>query len=175
MAEHRQAESRLGDEHVAGDRLERQAGRIGDPLVVARHHDPAAAILDRHLGAAEHVAGRLQPELHVAQRQDLSPARRLSCASGAALPHPDLHDRQRRGAGQHRAVSGPGMVGMGVGDDGALHRLHRIDEESTRLAPQAFGAHLQPGFGMGHRLATPVAPGRLPVSWTHAQQCCHGH
>ena len=42
MAEHRQRERRLGDEHVAGDRLEGRAGRVGLPLVVARGDDPEA-------------------------------------------------------------------------------------------------------------------------------------
>ena len=41
MAEHRKAEGCLGDEGVAGDRLEGRASGIVGPLVVAGDHDPA--------------------------------------------------------------------------------------------------------------------------------------
>jgi hypothetical protein len=36
-------------------------------------------------------------------------------------------------------VAGAGVVGMAVGDHGALDGAHRIDEEPARLAPQAVG------------------------------------
>ncbi len=49
MTEHRQAERRLGDEHVARHEFERRAGRIGRVLVVARRHNAHAAGLDQDL------------------------------------------------------------------------------------------------------------------------------
>src|SRR3546814_11528109 len=53
MAEHRQAEGRLGDEDVARDDFERRAGRVGAALVVAGDDDPFATIFHRDLRAAE--------------------------------------------------------------------------------------------------------------------------
>ncbi len=95
-----------------------------------RHHGAAAAPLHRHLRAAQHVAGRLQPHADLADRSASRRRPAPAACAGPALPHAHVHDRQRLGAGQHRAVAGPGMVGMGVGDDGALHRAHRIDDRS---------------------------------------------
>ncbi len=60
MPEHRQAEGRFGDEHVALDRLEGQASRVGLALVVARGDDPRAAMLHADLRRAEHMAGRVE-------------------------------------------------------------------------------------------------------------------
>ena len=41
--------------------------------------------------------------------------------------------------GQHRAMAGPGVVGMAVGDDSALDRPHRVDMKAAGLAAQAGG------------------------------------
>ena len=67
MAEHRQRERRLGDEHVARHRHEAGAGGIGGALVVAADHGARALVLHRHLGAAQHMPGRLQPDPHAAE------------------------------------------------------------------------------------------------------------
>ena len=64
MAEDRQAEGRLGDEDVAGDRLEAGAGRVAPPLVVARRDDARAAMLDGDLRRAQHMAGRMEGDGH---------------------------------------------------------------------------------------------------------------
>ena len=37
-------------------------------------------------------------------------------------------------------MAGPGMIGMAVGNHGALHRAHRIDVEAARLAAEAGGS-----------------------------------
>ena len=52
-----------------------------------------------------------------------------------AQPH-DVEGLRRR---QHRAMAGPGVVGMAVGDHGALDRPHRIDMKAAGLAAQAGG------------------------------------
>ncbi len=49
------------------------------------------------------------------------------------------HHVERLLRGQHRAMAGPGVVGMAVGDHGALDRPHRIDVKAARLAAQAGG------------------------------------
>src|SRR5437773_4980767 len=68
MAEDRQPEGRLGDEQIAALRLKARAGRVGPALVVARDHDPAAAIVDDRLGTAEDVTRRNQGNRYVADR-----------------------------------------------------------------------------------------------------------
>ena len=40
-------------------------------------------------------------------------------------------------------MAGPGVVGMAVGDHGALDRPHRIDMEAAGLAAQAGGSWQQ--------------------------------
>jgi hypothetical protein len=74
VAEDRQAEGRLGDEDVAGDRLEGQAGGVGLALVVARDDDrvPRAR---RDLRRAEHMAGRMEGDR---RRRRSDPSRRAS-------------------------------------------------------------------------------------------------
>ena len=67
VAEDRQAEGRLGDEDVAGHRLEAGAGRVGGALVVAGRDDAQAAALDRDLRRAEHVAGGVERDRDAAE------------------------------------------------------------------------------------------------------------
>ena len=66
VSENRQPKRRLGDEEIAINRLERWAGRVWSALVVAGNHYPAAAIIEHDLSAAQHVAGRHQPYLDLA-------------------------------------------------------------------------------------------------------------
>ncbi len=126
VAEHGQAERRLGDEYVARDDLERQAGRIGCTLVVAGDDDPRAAGRDGDLRRAEHVAGGVKGGGNAAKVDGraevgglLVPAKPSPVAHG--------HDGQRLACRQHRAVAGPGVVGVAVGDQGTFHRPHRVD------------------------------------------------
>ena len=39
-----------------------RAGGIGRPLVVAADHGAGALVFHRHLGAAQHMAGRAEPD-----------------------------------------------------------------------------------------------------------------
>ena len=76
VAEHRQAEGRLGDQHVAGHRREARAGRVRPALVVARVDDPPPLVLEHHLRRAQHVPGRRQPDRHPADLDRLAPGQR---------------------------------------------------------------------------------------------------
>ena len=58
-------------------------------------------------------------------------------AAGEVVAIAQPHHVERLLGGQHRAMAGPGVVGMAVGDHGALDRPHRIDMEAARLAAQA--------------------------------------
>lgn len=82
MAEDRQAEGGLSDEHVAGHHFERQAGRIGRALVVAGDDDalsrPLAFALDRDLRRSEHVAGGGEEHGDVADPHPFSQPRLLA-------------------------------------------------------------------------------------------------
>src|SRR5436190_19062447 len=49
------------------------------------------------------------------------------------------HHVERFPGGEHRAMAGPGVVGMAMGDDGALDRPHRVDMEGAFLAAEAGG------------------------------------
>ena len=150
MAEHRQGKRRLGHEHVARDRHEAGAGGIGGALVVAADHRPRALVLHRHLGAAQHMPGRLQPDTHVADAQRLAPVQRLLRLPCPLLAQPCAHQRQRVGARQHRAMAGTRVIGMRVGDHRAVHRPGRIDEEAAGLAVQPLRQDAQPVRRMQH-------------------------
>ena len=86
VAEHRQPEGGLRDEHVAGHDLVGQAGRVLGALVVARHHDPRAAGLDGDLGRAEHVAGGREAHRHVADAHRLAEPRPPGVAPAKSSP-----------------------------------------------------------------------------------------
>ncbi len=62
------------------------------------------------------------------------------------------HDGQGLAAGHHRAVAGPGVIGMRMGDERARNRAHRIDVEIAGRAIEAFRARMQQ-FGCFHGLA----------------------
>ena len=136
VAEHRQAERRLGDEHVAGHKLERRAGRIGHVLVVAGGDDSQAIGLDRDLRRAEHVAGRMEGHARAVERQRLAVADRLR-AAGEILAVAQPHEVERFLRREHGAVAGPRVVGMAVGDERLLHRPGRVDVKAAELAAHA--------------------------------------
>jgi hypothetical protein len=80
MAEHRQPERGLGDEHVAWDQLERHAGRVGDVLVVAGGDDPQPVAFDRDLRGPEHMSGRMEGRACAVERDRLAVADGLRAA-----------------------------------------------------------------------------------------------
>ena len=43
-----------------------------------------------------------------------------------------------------------GVVGVGMGDDGALHRADGVDVEPAGLAVEAVGERFEPGFRVRH-------------------------
>ena len=147
MAEYRQAERRLGDEDVARHRLERRTGRVLAPLVVARHDDPLARMLEHDLRRAEHMAGGDEADV------DLADAEALAIGHGFAvlLAIAGRHDRQRLRRRPDFAVSAARMVGMAVRDERACLRLRRIDPRVGGAHVDAFGKRLYPGTEARHR------------------------
>ena len=97
----------------------------------------------------------------VAEPDLLAIADRLRRA-GEILAIAQPHHVQRFLRRQHRAVAGAGMVGMAVGDHGALDRADRIDVEAAGLAAQA-GSNWQQDVLRTHALLYRSRPPHLRV------------
>ena len=81
MAEHGQAEGRLGDEDVARDRHERAQVGSGPALIVARDDDLLALVLQHDLGRAEDMAGGDEADVDVAEPDRFAIGDRLAAAA----------------------------------------------------------------------------------------------
>ncbi len=147
MTKDGQAERRLGNEDVAGDRLERSAGRVLAALVVAGHDHPLPGKIEDDLRAPEHMARR--DEAYV----DLTNADGLAIGNGSArlLAVARGHDRQRLGRRPDLRVSASGMVRMPVRDERLALRPRRIDPRISRADIDAFRKRLYPGTEARHR------------------------
>ena len=175
----RQAEGGFGDEHVAAHRLEGRAGAIVLQLVVARGDPDLAAVLQPHLRRAEHVARRVQRQAHAVHVDPLAVGQRLQ-TDVSAQPR-----AQHAGAlrlRQIRAVPAPRMIAVRVRDDGARHRLPRVDVEVARRAVQPLGAlHDQVarggvgGDGVLHGEKPAAAPQRGAGGQMPSIACRPGH
>ena len=93
---------------------------------------------DRNLRRAQNVAGRMKLDGDVAEPQFFAISDRLR-RTGEIVAVAQSHHVERLLGGEHRAMAGPGMVGMAMGNHGALDRPYRIDMEPARLAAQAGG------------------------------------
>jgi hypothetical protein len=147
MMEHRQGECRLGDEDVAGHRLEGRAGRVGPALEIARHDDALAFVCKHCLRRSQDVAGRREAHIDLADPYAFAIFQRLLVGIGHIL-EACAHDRQRFGSGQCRTMAGPRMVAMAVRDHGARHGDGRIDIEIAGLAIEAARRRIEPGAGI---------------------------
>lgn len=125
-AEHRQTERCLGDEHIAGDRLERRAGRVGDVFVIAGSDDARAFALYPDLGGTEHVAGGVKADFHAAELEGFAVTDRLRRA-GEIVAVAQPHDVERFLRRQYGAVRNQGLA----------DRAGRIDMKVAGLATQA--------------------------------------
>ena len=91
------------------------------------------------------MAGRVQAQAHALQIDRLAPGQRLQVDVAQAR----AQQARAFGAAQVVAVAGARMVGMGMGDDGALDRPPRVDVEVARRAVQALRPQLDQV--VGHR------------------------
>src|ERR1700730_18136645 len=85
------------------------------------------------------MARRVKFYPDVAELQFLAIADRLR-AAGKVVAVAQPHHVEGFLRGQHRAMAWAGMVGMAVGDHGALDRPDRIDMESHRFPAQPGGS-----------------------------------
>ncbi len=136
MAKHRQAEGRLGDEDIAGNRLERRAGRIAPTLVVAGNNDGQALPADHHLGAPQDMTRGNQGDGDAVALDGLT-VLEAARGPGESLAVADGHDRQGLRRGGHRLVARAGVVGVAMGDHRPVHGPNRVDVEVARGAIEA--------------------------------------
>ena len=136
MPEHRQAERGFGDEDIARHHLEWCAGWVRRVLVVAGGDDTQAVAGHRDLRRPQHMTGRVKADADVVELKSFAVADSLR-AAGEIVAIAQPHHVERFLRRQHRAVAGAGVIGVGVGDQGALHRPHRIDVKIAEPATKA--------------------------------------
>ena len=143
----RQAECGLADQHIGLHGLKGRAAGVGAPLVVAAHQPALAARLDPDLGRPQHMAGGMERHARVADAVQLAVLHRQQ-ADAAAQPLPQ--DPFTAADRPVLAAAGPGMVGMGVGDQGPRHWPPGIDPGLGGPAEQALGGEGQQGIWREH-------------------------
>ena len=126
VAEDRQAEGRLGDEHVALHRLERRTGRIGAAFVIARYDDALAAMIEHDLRRSQHMPGGHEAGLHPAAAVDRLAIRHRMPGLRAIARR---HDRERFRRRPHRIMPAARMIGMAVRDERAGAGPRGIDPD----------------------------------------------
>ena len=124
---------RFGDEDIARHQFEGRAGRIGNVFVIAGSDDAQPVRLDRDLRRAEHMTDGMEGDFRAAEADAFSVARRLDRA-GKILAIAQPHEIERLLCGQHRAMPGARMIGMGMRDQRALDRTGGVDMEAAELA-----------------------------------------
>jgi hypothetical protein len=102
-------------------------------------------MFDDQLCRAEDVAGGPQRDSYAADLEGLAIGKRLK-RSGRARAEPELHDGDGIRRGQHRAVPGPRMVEVAMGDDGTIDRRMRVDVKSARQAVETRSVGPQPAL-----------------------------
>ncbi len=110
------------------------------------------------LRRAEDMAGGMQRDVDAAEAKGLAIGQRPAVIAGEILAVAQAHDGQRLARRQHRAMAGAGVIGMAVGDHGAGHRPHRIDEEIARRAIKSLRAMRQHIRGGQSRRQKPHQP-----------------
>jgi hypothetical protein len=151
VVEDRQAERGFGDEDVAGGGFEWGAGRVRLALVVAGDDGAGAGVLQHNLSRAQYVAGGDEGDGDAVDVNRLVVGQILLRVPCPLRAHAGAHNGEGVRRGQHIGVAGAGMVSMGVGDDGAVHRANGVDIKIPRFAKKAVGAGFQPGLGMRRR------------------------
>ena len=144
----RQPKGGLADQYIGAHRFKRCAAGVGATFVVAAHQPAFAAGLQPDLGTSEHMAGAVERHPGIAEAMELAILHRQQLDRGS---QPLAQDAL---AGPHRPVltaTGPGMVGVGVGDQGTGHRPPGVDPGPCHRAVQALGGEGEQAVGaQGH-------------------------
>jgi len=105
--------------------------------IIRDFFDAQAVAFDPDLRRTEHMAGGMEADANAVVRDRLAVRQRLE---RDLLAEPDAQHPFGRRRGKVAAVAAARVVGMGMGEDGALHRPPRVDVEVALRAVQAFAA-----------------------------------
>ncbi len=133
MPKNRESERCFGDENVTRNWCKGRARGVGHILVVAGTDDTEVRGLDQDLRCAEHVAGGMETRLDATDAGSFTVIDRLR-AAGEIFAIAQTHQVERLRGCQHRAMAGPGVVGVRMGNQRAGNRPRRIDMEPTLRA-----------------------------------------
>ena len=133
----RQPERGLGDERVAGDRLEWRARRVGGALVVSGDDPDAGGAFDADLCRSEDVSGWMKGHANVAERERHAVWQSLDVD---VRSESTFEERPRRLGAQVRLTAGPRVVAMDVRDERTIGRTPGIDVEAAGRAEKTRGA-----------------------------------
>ena len=144
----REAEGGFADEDVRLDGLERCATGVVAALVIATHQPALPSGFQTDLGRSEDMAGGMKGDPRLANAVEVAVAHRQQVD---LCPQPLPQDSF---AGGHRpvlAAARPGMVRVGVGDQGPGDRPPGIDPGASRRAVETLRGELQQAaWGEGH-------------------------
>ena len=120
-------------DQTAGHDMLYSSGTTGQPKGVLPVVEPQPIDFDRNLRRTENMPGGMQRDLCAGKADPFTVSQGL-CRAGEILAIAQPHQIERLWRCQHGAVAGAGMIGMGMGDDGALDRPGRVDMESAAFA-----------------------------------------
>ena len=118
---------------INGRIVARLDGPIGGVLVIAGGHHAQPVDLDRNLRRPQNMPGGVQRDRRPGQRDAFAIGERLGGA-GEILAVAKPHQVERFLGRQHSAMTGAGVIGMGVGNDRAFDRPGRVDMEAAAFA-----------------------------------------
>ena len=161
MLKDRQAEGRLGHKQIAGHQFEGLGGAVGIGLVVAGDDGASPLIFDQNLRTAENMAGRIQRDDSIIDRQRLTKGKFLEPA-GAVRSVAVLHNVDGLRCRQHMFVAWTRVVGMPVCDNRPVNRPHRVDIGVDRLYIELM---VQPSHDVQYRQAPPHLQSHPLTGW----------
>jgi hypothetical protein len=98
------------------------------------------------LSRTEHVAGRCEADLDIAESQGLAVARRLQLSAGI-LAVTRAHDRERPLGREHARIPRPGMVAVAMRDHRPGRGSRGIDEEVAGFDVEPLRGRPNPALG----------------------------
>src|SRR5262249_23358302 len=94
------------------------------------------AMLDANLRGAEHVAGGMKTDVHVADASSLAVRKRVDVRVGQPAPQHEFAGRRAQIGGRPRMR----VVAVGVRDQGTIDRQPGVDVKPARLAVESRGS-----------------------------------
>jgi hypothetical protein len=124
---------------MAADGLEGGAGGVGLQLIIARDCPDFATMLQAHLRRPQDVAGGMERNTDSIERHGLAIGEGFN---GGVVTEAGAEQALAGLRGQVLLRSGAGVIGMGVGDDGAVHGSPGVDVEVAGGAVDAILGYL---------------------------------